>query len=111
MSARGDDHGWISGPGTPPVPHPAWCHRETCGVRMHAGYPMGAHRSKPVVIPGVGEHPLNVEISLWQLIGQPVSVTFDLNQEIDGFGFDVPEARNVARILLELADLAEGGAS
>lgn len=107
---------------TAPIEHPSWCRTVDCGVRLDTTSPVpgaviGAHRSRPIVIePGPGER-LQVELSLWQIHGGEAFVSLDWNRPddvpVDGIMFDIVEAGNVARVIRDLAALAEreGGAS
>ena len=81
-----------------PTEHPAWCDTSTCGVTGHAGGPIGAHRSRPVVFPGSA----TVSLSLWQIIGQDVAVSLDFNMPVQTVLFDVVEAAQVAAVLADL---------
>jgi hypothetical protein len=112
------------------IKHPGWCDTPNCHVRIDAGTPFGAHRSRAVLLPGR----IEVRLSIWAIHGTTPRVAFDIrNDELgeslldvevpfgtaevpitlgdllreSGVLLDLEEARTAGRVLIELARQAE----
>lgn len=98
------------------IEHPAWCEREQCKVAPGpGGAPLGAHRSKPVVVPAETADDVEIELSLWQIAGRSSFVALDWNRPhgvpVDGILFDLDAATLIWRVIRDLVRLAGPEAS